>query len=173
MQPWVSDAPSDLDGSLESSNAKSSEPWDQFAEHERRFGVTTDYHEGIYTTTIDKSHPQYRERMAAAERKAREIERSAPATAHVAEERLMDYQGGDETGGDEEDKYVHVVSKPDDEARTFLADKHTKDIAEYADRTSHLLATGKTNTHLRPGGHQRHKRLSRVLPSIPPSSPHS
>ena len=45
--------------------------------------------------------------MAEAEKKAREIERSAPTTAHVAEERVMDYVGGSDKGGeDEEDKYV-------------------------------------------------------------------
>jgi len=58
----------------------------------------------MYTTAIDKSHPQYKERMAAAERKAREIERSAAVTSHVAEERIMDFVGGDDRNGDEEDK---------------------------------------------------------------------
>lgn len=42
--------------------------------------------------------------MAAAERKAREIERSAAVTSHVAEERIMDFVGGDDRNGDEEDK---------------------------------------------------------------------
>lgn len=44
--------------------------------------------------------------MAAADRKAREIERTLPTTAHVAEERVMDFVsgGGDDRGGDEEDK---------------------------------------------------------------------
>lgn len=59
----------------------------------------------MYTTAIDKSHPKYRERMAAAERKAREIERSLPATSHVAEERQVDYKAGGGTGDEnEEDK---------------------------------------------------------------------
>lgn len=65
--------------------------------------MTSNYDDNFYTTAIDKNHPEYRERVAAAERKAREIERSAPTTAHVAEERIMDYVGGDD-GGDEEDK---------------------------------------------------------------------
>ncbi len=72
------------------------------------FGVKTDYDESIYTTTIDKSHPQYRERMAAADRKAREIERSTTNNAHVAEERIMDFVGGKDTG-DEEDKCVDSI----------------------------------------------------------------
>lgn len=43
--------------------------------------------------------------MAAADRKAKEIERSTAATSHVAEERVMDYTGGgDDQNGDEEEK---------------------------------------------------------------------
>ncbi|WYZ37570.1 hypothetical protein EsH8_II_001076 [Colletotrichum jinshuiense] len=108
LQPWVPDSSDGIDGSLEKSS--NSGAWDQFAENERLFGLKTDYDENIYTTTIDKSHPQYRERMAAADRKAREIERTLPTTAHVAEERVMDFVsgGGDDRGGDEEDKYSGV-----------------------------------------------------------------
>ena len=82
--------------------------WDQFAENERRFGITTDYDENIYTTAIDKSHPDYKQRLAVAERKAREIERSLATNAHVAEERITDNVGGEDNGVDEEDKYVHI-----------------------------------------------------------------
>ncbi|KAG5945212.1 hypothetical protein E4U53_006752 [Claviceps sorghi] len=107
LQPWVPDASDGLDGSLEASS--SSGPWDQFAANEKLFGLKTDYDENMYTTAINKTHPQFRERMAAAERKAKEIERSAPVTAHVAEERVMDYVGGGGTGDEnEEDKYSGV-----------------------------------------------------------------
>ncbi|ROT43371.1 hypothetical protein SODALDRAFT_37602 [Sodiomyces alkalinus F11] len=106
LTPWVPDSTADVDGGLESSNNHGH--WDQFAENERRFGIRTDYDENIYTTAIDKNHPQYRERMAAAERKAREIERSIPTTAHVAEERVMDHAAGDSRGDDEEEKYSGV-----------------------------------------------------------------
>lgn len=103
LQPWVPDADSTFDGSLEKSG--SNVPWDQFAENARLFGVTTDYDENIYTTTINKNHPQYRERMATADRKAREIERSVATTSHVAEERRMDYVAGNGNDGEnEEDK---------------------------------------------------------------------
>ncbi|MBE3050475.1 hypothetical protein IMZ48_49870 [Candidatus Bathyarchaeota archaeon] len=79
--------------------------WDQFAANEELFGLQTDYDENMYTTSINKSHPQYRERMAAADRKAREIERSTAATSHVAEERVMDFiSGGGDRNGDEEAK---------------------------------------------------------------------
>lgn len=104
LQPWVPDAADEVDGSLEKSSG-SSKGWDQFAANEHLFGIKTDYDENIYTTIIDKSHPQYQQRMLAADRKAREIERSTPTTAHVAEERIMDFAGGDDQGGDEEDKY--------------------------------------------------------------------
>lgn len=86
----------------------SGRPWDQFAENERLFGVKTDYDENIYTTPLDKSHPQYKQRIANAEITAREIERSAATNSHVAEERVTDnIKGGDI--GDEEDKYVQVI----------------------------------------------------------------
>ncbi|PNY29449.1 Uncharacterized protein TCAP_00639 [Tolypocladium capitatum] len=107
LQPWVPDSSDGADGGLEASG--SSGHWDQFAENERLFGLKTDYDENIYTTAINKNHPQYRERIAAAEKKAREIERSAAVTAHVAEERVMDFVGGSGPGGDnEEDKYSGV-----------------------------------------------------------------
>ncbi|PHH67887.1 hypothetical protein CDD80_443 [Ophiocordyceps camponoti-rufipedis] len=104
LKPWVPDTTDGVDSSLEGSS--NSGPWDQFAENERLFGLKTDYDENIYTTAINRSHPQFRERCAAADKKAREIERSAPATAHVAEERVMDWAGGN--GDNEEDKYSGV-----------------------------------------------------------------
>lgn len=101
LKPWVPDSNDNFDGSLESSTTK--EPWDQFATHEKMTGKTSDYDANIYTTRIDKTHPQYQQRLAAADRVAREIEGSAPTTAHVAEERVMDCVGGNEHQ-DEEDK---------------------------------------------------------------------
>lgn len=90
---------------MESTNRSSrSGGWDQFEENERRFGLKTDYDENIYTTKIDKSHPQYKQRLAQAEKKAREIERSATTNSHVAEERIRDNLTADDKGGDEEDK---------------------------------------------------------------------
>lgn len=107
LQRWVPDAPEDGDGSLEGGRTKPSSGagWDQFAENERRFGLTTDYDENIYTTAIDRSHPQYKQRVAEADKKAREIERSVATNSHIAEERITDNLGGGENGVDEEDKY--------------------------------------------------------------------
>ncbi|KUI58275.1 hypothetical protein VP1G_05560 [Cytospora mali] len=106
LKRWQPDAPEDTDGSLEKST--DNRPWDQFAVNEEKFGLKTDYDENIYTTTIDRSAPSYKARMANADRLARQIERSAPASSHVAEERIMDYIGGADGGLDEEDKYSGV-----------------------------------------------------------------
>lgn len=102
LQKWVPDGPTATDGGLETGLKSKGGAWDQFAENERRFGITTDYDENIYTTSIDKSHPMYKQRLAEADKKAREIERSVTNNAHVAEERITDNLTGD--GGDEEDK---------------------------------------------------------------------
>jgi hypothetical protein len=104
LKPWVPDSNDGFDGSLEKSG--SSGTWDQFAENERLFGVKTDYDENIYTTTIDRGASDYQQRLAAADKTAREIQQSTPTTAHVAEERIMDFVGGDDQR-DEEDKYAH------------------------------------------------------------------
>ncbi|KAK7228985.1 hypothetical protein V2G26_001155 [Clonostachys chloroleuca] len=109
LQRWMPDANDAIDGSLEKSSNTNTGGWDQFAANKELFGLTTDYDENIYTTAINRSHPQYRERIAAAEKKAREIERSVASTAHVAEERVMDYVAGSEPNDDnEEDKYSGV-----------------------------------------------------------------
>ncbi|KAI1841892.1 hypothetical protein JX266_011862 [Neoarthrinium moseri] len=105
LQRWQPDTDDTFDHSLEKSGTKPS--WDQFSANEKLFGLKTDYDENMYTTQINKSHPQYHQRIAAAEKKAREIERSVASTSHVAEERVMDFVGGDD-GGDEEDKYSGV-----------------------------------------------------------------
>ncbi|KJR83946.1 pab1-binding protein [Sporothrix schenckii 1099-18] len=110
---WVADSPAALDGALESSSNAGGK-WDQFAANERLFGLKTDYNENYYTTAIDRSHPQYSERLAVAERAAREIEGSSATTAHVAEERVMDFVAGEGQGdGDEEDKYSGVRRQQD------------------------------------------------------------
>ena len=139
MKAWVPEPAYEIDGSLEKSSGGA---WDQFAENERLFGLKTDYDENIYTTSIDKSHPQYRERLAAAERKAREIERSAPTTSHVAEERVMDFQGGEDQR-DEEDKCVVFPRPEQPEIDPFSG------TAASVDRTSRPWPAGRTSTHLR------------------------
>lgn len=77
--------------------------WDQFRTNEEKFNVKSDYDESAYTTRIDKSHPQYREREMDAQRVAREIEGSTAQNTHRREERGQD-DGAD--GLDEEQKSV-------------------------------------------------------------------
>ncbi|KAI0161498.1 hypothetical protein GGR57DRAFT_360147 [Xylariaceae sp. FL1272] len=109
LQRWVAPTgPNDVDMSLEGSSNGGGGQWDQFAANEKKFGITTDYDERFYTTAIDKSNPDLKARYAKADKIAKEIERSAPTTSHQAEERKMDYVGGNDAGGDEEDKYSGV-----------------------------------------------------------------
>ncbi|CAG8529763.1 15468_t:CDS:10, partial [Racocetra fulgida] len=55
----------------ESANAS----WDQFAANEQLFGLTTDYNEEIYTTKLDRSKADYKERERKAINLANEITR--------------------------------------------------------------------------------------------------
>jgi len=89
LQKWVPDTQEDSYNSLETGRMRTAggTVWPQFAENEKRFGLTTDYSENIYTTTIDKTHPQYKQRLAEAERKAREVERSS--TIDFEEDKLV------------------------------------------------------------------------------------
>lgn len=104
LQRWDAGAESTgIDMSLGDPNDSS---WDQFAANERMYGVQSTYDENIYTTAIDRNTPEFRRKQAEADRIAREIEGSAPANAHVAEERRRDANRDD--GGDEEDKYSGV-----------------------------------------------------------------
>jgi PAB1-binding protein PBP1 len=77
------------------------ESWDQFQANEQKFGLKSDYNENIYTTTIDKSNPLYRQREAEAERIAQEIEGTSAEHNHAKED------GGfanEDDGLDEEDR---------------------------------------------------------------------
>ncbi|KAK3989594.1 PAB1-binding protein 1 [Cladorrhinum sp. PSN332] len=106
LQAWNGGSGPSIDMSLEKPSG-ASRGWDQFKVNEDLFGVKTDYDENIYTTTINRDAPDYQKKAALADQKAREIERSAAVTQHVAEERVMDFSGGDENE-DEEDKYSGV-----------------------------------------------------------------
>ena len=103
LQKWEPSSDASANLSLESSSQSGG--WDQFATNERLFGVRSDYDENLYTTTIDRSHPQYAERAALAEKKAREIEGSSALNAHVREERSQNVVG--DKNVDEEDLYVY------------------------------------------------------------------
>ena len=105
LQRWDAGGDSgDISLSLEDSGTAG---WDQFAANEAMYGVSTSYDENIYTTQIDRNDPRYKQLEDRAARIAREIEGTAPANAHVAEERRQDAQRGD-AGMDEEEKYSGV-----------------------------------------------------------------
>ncbi|KAI9657549.1 MAG: hypothetical protein M1831_004165 [Alyxoria varia] len=98
LTPWQPSTSDDVDLTL---SGRGNTAWDQFETNERLYGVTTDYDENLYTTSIDRSHPSYKDRAAAADRKAREIEVAAGHShAHAAET---------EDGTNEEERYDTVV----------------------------------------------------------------
>jgi hypothetical protein len=104
LERWEAGPETAVDLSMD---AKSNgQEWDQFEANERLYGLKTNYDESFYTTTIDKSHPQFKEREARAERLAREIEGSAAINSHVAEERGLKLP--EDNGEDEEAKYSGV-----------------------------------------------------------------
>lgn len=102
LQKWEGSADTAVDLAFDQPGAG----WDQFEANANLFGVQTDYDENIYTTTIDKTNPRYKEIEATAERIAREIESSNVMNAHVAEERGL--KPVDDSGLDEEMKYSGV-----------------------------------------------------------------
>ena len=91
-----------LEGTAKAKSPSRSVEWDQFEANERLYGVKSDYDENLYTTAIDRTNPLYKQRLAAAERIAREIEGASAMNSHVAEERGLIL--GDDSGMDEEDK---------------------------------------------------------------------
>jgi len=101
LQRWEAGPDANVGLSLEPTNGQSSS-WDQFEVNERLYGLKTNYDENMYTTAIDKSHPDYHKRAIAADRIAREIESSSTSNAHVAEERGQ--KVAEEQVEDEEDK---------------------------------------------------------------------
>lgn len=79
------------------------EPWDQFAVNKDKFGVESSFDEDLYTTPIDKSHPEYESRAKKAEDIAIKIHASSPnGNHHIVKERNFKVE---DIGIDEEDKY--------------------------------------------------------------------
>ncbi|KAI4156972.1 MAG: hypothetical protein L6R39_000882 [Caloplaca ligustica] len=107
LQRWEPSADTETNISLEGPGGA----WDQFQANEQRFGLKSDYDENIYTTIIDKSHPDYRRREAEALRIAQEIEGGQADNAHVREERGIN---NPEDALDEEQKYSGVRRHPAD-----------------------------------------------------------
>ena len=90
LQRWEPGPDDKVDLSLGGNDGLGHGTWDQFAANEKLYNVRSDYNEDLYTTSIDKTNPQYKQRLAEAERIAREIESKAVVQA--------------DSGLDEEDK---------------------------------------------------------------------
>lgn len=97
LQRWEPSTENDISVSLESTG----ESWDQFQANEQKFGLKSDYNENIYTTTIDKSNPLYRQREAEAERIAHEIEGASGDNTVTKEAEAFPNEGD---GLDEEER---------------------------------------------------------------------
>lgn len=101
LQRWQpSAADTDVDLSLEADSTASG-TWDQFEANSQLFGLKSDYDENIYTTRIDRQNPQYRQRLAAAEKIAQEIDAGSATNAHMRDERNLT---AEDDGLDEEEK---------------------------------------------------------------------
>ncbi|KAG6817336.1 hypothetical protein H0H87_009934 [Tephrocybe sp. NHM501043] len=75
--------------------------WDQFAVNEKLFGLKTDFDENFYTTKLDRTAADFKERERHAQRIANEIIGATTSNPHIAEERNLNV---DDSGVNEEDK---------------------------------------------------------------------
>lgn len=91
LQPWAPEGPTGPSASTNGNHARnggggggakdaetfgledSNTPWDQFETNSRLFGATTDYKEEIYTTKLDRSGSNFKQREKEATRLAAEI----------------------------------------------------------------------------------------------------
>ncbi|KAF8149936.1 hypothetical protein B0H34DRAFT_731793 [Crassisporium funariophilum] len=109
LQAWVSGEPSAVDalGGDDATFGPSANgtSWDQFTANEQLFGVKASFDEDVYTTKLDRSAPDFKERERKAQRLANEIIGAATNNPHIAEERGF----VDDSGVNEEDKYGAVV----------------------------------------------------------------
>jgi len=90
----------------EAFNTTGNVSWDQFAVNEKLFGVKTNFDEDAYTTRLDRSAPDYKEKERKALRIASEILGTATTNLHVLEERGHIVEDAD---SNEEEKYGAVV----------------------------------------------------------------
>jgi len=77
--------------------------WDQFDVNEKLFGVKASFDEEAYTTKLDRSAPDFKDRERRAQKIANEIIGAVTNNPHIVEERGLIV---DDSGANEEDKYV-------------------------------------------------------------------
>ncbi|KAK4052938.1 poly(A)-binding protein binding protein [Microbotryomycetes sp. JL221] len=101
-----------LEDESSSLGGNSSRGWDQFAANERLHGVRSDYDEELYTTKLDRTAADYKQREQRAAQLEKEILRATgtalAGNVHMAEERNMI----DEGQMNEEDRYGAVIRGP-------------------------------------------------------------
>lgn len=103
-QPPPSSDPASLQGddlTFGQKTTSSGVAWDQFEANETMFGVKTSFDENIYTTKLDRSRPDYKERERQAQIIADEIMGGTTNNPHLMEERGLKV---DDSGLNEEDK---------------------------------------------------------------------
>jgi len=83
--------------------ANGNSSWDQFYTNEKLFGVKASFDEDVYTTKLDRNAPDFKDRERKAQKIANEIIGATTNNPHIAEERGLVV---DDSGADEEDKYV-------------------------------------------------------------------
>jgi PAB1-binding protein PBP1 len=143
LEPWhpspsdpsssglVSDADTFGDTSLPTgpSNGKGGAGgWDQFAENEKRFGTRTDFDEELYTTKLDRSGKDFRERERRAELLAGQIMGQSSANPHIQEERGQKLE---DSGLGEEDR--SVTSNLEDYSPSHASVAHSYPLFSYLD----------------------------------------
>ncbi|CAG8446395.1 14839_t:CDS:10 [Rhizophagus irregularis] len=101
---------SDISGRSEIREQSGNASWDQFAANEQLFGIKTDFNEEIYTTKLDRSRADFKERERQAIAIANEITRSSTTNVHMLEERGFILE---ENQMDEEERYGAVVRNRD------------------------------------------------------------
>ncbi|KAF8638303.1 hypothetical protein AX17_002323 [Amanita inopinata Kibby_2008] len=109
LQAWLpgADVPNMTLGQTDDTfGAMANAGWDQFAVNEKLFGVKTNFDEDVYTTRLDRSAADFKERERKAQRLANEIMGTATNNPHILEERGHIVDDG---GVNEEDKYGAVV----------------------------------------------------------------
>ncbi|KIM39886.1 hypothetical protein M413DRAFT_19633 [Hebeloma cylindrosporum] len=108
LQAWVpsGDAHPALSADDDTFGPLNGTSWDQFSVNEQLFGVKASFDEDLYTTKLDRSAPDFKERERKAQKIANEIIGAVTSNPHVAEERGNVV---DDSGANEEERYGAVV----------------------------------------------------------------
>jgi LsmAD domain/Ataxin 2 SM domain len=167
LQKWVGDAETDM--ALESTGGTTGNAlggWDQFAANEAKFGIKSNYEETMYTTKLDKSGKDYKDRERKADQLAKEIMSSAASNSHIAEERnIVDAEGA--TAQTEEDKYGAVVRG----TNAYVPPGARRAAAAAAAATASASATARMNGANTVEGDRADSMSSSATPAIVTTAP--